>query len=56
MTMADRKTSHVVMLGNSRGHKAGDVVPVTSEQAEALIRDRLARAPQAGEVKAAEGK
>lgn len=54
--MADRKTSHVVMLGNSRGSRAGDVVAVTSEQAEALIRDGLARAPHSGEVKAAEGK
>ena len=54
--MADRKTSHVVMIGNSLGHKDGDVVAVTSEQADALIRDRLARAPQSGEVKAAEGK
>ena len=55
--MADRKTSHVVMLGNSRGHRAGDVVPVTADQADALIRDNLARAPRPGEVKAAtEGK
>ena len=54
--MADRKTSHVVMLGNSRGYKDGDVVAVTSEEADVLIRDGLARAPQSGEVKAAEGK
>ena len=53
--MADRKTSHVVLLNKSRGHEAGDVVPVTSEQADALIRDGLARAPQSGEVKAAKG-
>lgn len=49
--MADRKSSHVVMLGNSRGARAGDVVAVTSEQADSLIADGLARAPYRGEVK-----
>lgn len=54
--MADRRTSHVVLLGRSRGHEAGDVVPVTTDQKEALIRDGLAREPESGEVKAAESK
>lgn len=50
------KTAHVVLLNKSRGHEAGDVVAVSSEQKAALIRDGLAREPHSGEVKAAEGK
>ena len=50
------KTSHVVMIGNSRGFKDGDVVAVSPEQAEELIANGHARAPRSGEVKAAEGK
>jgi len=47
------KTKHVVLLGNSRGARAGDVVAVEPAQAEALVRDGLAREPRSGEVKAA---
>ena len=50
------KTSHVVMIGNSRGARDGDVVAVSPEQAEALIENGHARAVRPGEVKAAEGK
>ena len=47
------RTKHVVLLGKSRGHAAGDVVAVEPSQAEALVRNGLAREPRSGEVKAA---
>jgi hypothetical protein len=56
MTMADRKSTHVVMTGSTYDADLGEVVAVTAEQAERLIANGHARAVQPGEVKAAEGK
>jgi hypothetical protein len=57
MTMADRKSTHVVMTSNTYDAQIGDVVAVTAEQADRLIANGHARATQPGEVKAAtEGK
>lgn len=56
MKMADRKSTHVVMLAATHDTAADEVVAVTPEQAERLVRLGHARAPRSGEVKAAEGK
>lgn len=53
MAMTDRKTTHVVMRGNTHDAKAGDVVAVTPEDAERLIAGGHAREPRRGEIKAA---
>jgi hypothetical protein len=51
------KTSHVVLIGKSRGHEDGDVVAVEPDVAARLVENGLARKPRSGEVKAAaEGK
>lgn len=55
MTMAERKTTHVVMTGSTYDAQTGDVVAVTPEQAERLIANGHAREPISGEVKATKG-
>jgi len=53
--MADRKSTHVVMTGNTYDTQIGDVVAVTAEDAARLIANGHAREVRPGEVKAAKG-
>lgn len=54
MTMAERKSTHVVMTSSTHDMPNGAVVAVTSDEAERLIANSLAREPRPGEVKAAQ--
>lgn len=56
MKMADRKSSHVVMLSNTYDAGQGDVVAVTPADAERLVANGDARPVRPGEVKQAESK
>ena len=51
--MADRKSTHVVMLTATHDAAQGEIVSVTAEQAKTLIARKHAREPRPGEVKAA---